>query len=73
MEFIKVHIFKTENEAIKAIDLINKGEGIPINESATTRTYCEPLQLEDFWYIKADEVTQKYLTEVEEVEIKNML
>jgi hypothetical protein len=69
MSFIKAHTFTTEVEANNAIDLINQGEGIPVSEDAVTRTYCEAIAYEDFWYIHADEVTEKYLGQPSEIEI----
>jgi hypothetical protein len=64
-----IHKFKTENEAQQAIELINNGEGIPVSEDVVTRTYCEAISYEDFWYIHADEVTQKYLGQPIDIEI----
>jgi hypothetical protein len=69
MAFIKAHIFATEQEATAAIDLINQGEGIPFNEDAVTRTYTDWQQLDDIYYIIADEVTEKYLGEPTDLEI----
>lgn len=60
MEF-KAHIFDSEIEALEAIELINKGEGIPKNENAVTRTYTTAMKYEDIYYIYADDVTEKYL------------
>jgi hypothetical protein len=65
----KAHTFTTEAEAQQAIDLINVGEGIPVSEDAVTRTYCEPAQYENGWYIIADEVTQKHLGEPTDLEL----
>ena len=73
MEYIKVHIFTTKNEANQAVELINKGEGIPISDDAATRTYCEPFQIGDFWYIHSDEVTNKYLSLSQEIKIETEL
>ena len=70
MEF-KVHLFDSLEQANNAIDLINEGEGIPINDSAITRTYATAMQQSEFWYIYADEVTEKYLGEGEIIEINN--
>ena len=67
----KVHTFATIEQAKTAIDLINEGEGIPINDTAITRTYATAMQHKEFWYIYADEVTQKYLGEGEIIEINN--
>ena len=69
MEFTKVHEFESFEQANNAIDKINKGEGIPINDSATTRTYTEPQENNGNIYILADEVTQKYLGEPTEIEL----
>jgi len=69
MASIKVHTFTSEQEAQQAINLINVGEGIPVNEDAVTRTYTDWQQLEDIYYILADEVTQKYLGEPTDLEI----
>ena len=70
MEF-KVHLFDSLEQANNAIESINEGEGIPINDSATTRTYATAMQHKEFWYIYADEITQKYLGEGETIEINN--
>jgi hypothetical protein len=69
MASIKAHIFATEQEAQQAIDLINVGEGIPVSEDAVTRTYTQWQQLEDTYYITADEVTEKYLGEATDLEL----
>jgi hypothetical protein len=66
---LKAHIFTTEAEAQQAIDLINQGEGIPVSEDAVTRTYTQWQQLEDIYYIAADEVTEKYLGEPTDLEL----
>ena len=63
-----LHKFTKEAEAQQAIELINKGEGIPAFPDSITTTYCMAEQLEDFWYIRADEVTRKYINEVTEIE-----
>ena len=68
MEF-KVHLFDSLEQANNAIDLINEGEGIPVNDSATTRTYTEAQENNGNIYILADEVTQKYLGEPTEIEL----
>ena len=70
MEF-KVHLFDSLEQANNAIDLINEGEAIPFNDIAITRTYATAMQHEEFWYIYADEVTEKYLGEGEIIEINN--
>lgn len=69
MEFIKAHIFSTLEEANNAIEVINKGEGIPINETATTRTYTEAQENNGNIYIFADEVTIKYLGKPTDLEL----
>ena len=69
MASIKAHIFATEQEATAAINLINQGEGIPFSDDAVTRTYTDWQQLEDIYYILADEVTEKYLGEPVDLEI----
>ena len=69
MEYTKVHEFDSFEQANNAIDTINKGEGIPINDSATTRTYTEPQENNGNIYILADEVTQKYLGEPTKIEL----
>ena len=69
MEYIKVHTFDSFEQANNAIDTINKGEGIPINDSATTRTYTEPQENDGNIYILSDEVTQKYLGEPTEIDL----
>jgi hypothetical protein len=69
MAFIKAHTFNSEQEANNAIDLINQGEGIPVSKDAVTRTYGEAIAYEDFYYIHADEVTEKYLGASVEIEI----
>lgn len=65
----KAHTFTTENKALEAIDTINKGEGIPINDEATTRTYTQPQENNGNIYILADQVTEKYLGEPTEIEL----
>ena len=69
MASIKAHTFTIELEAVNAIDLINQGEGIPVSDDAVTRTYTDWQQLEDIYYILADEVTEKYLGEPTDLEI----
>jgi hypothetical protein len=67
--FINAHTFTTEQEANAAIDLINHGEGIPVNDEAATRTYTEAHVNKGTIYIVADEVTEKYLGASVEIEI----
>ena len=69
MEYTKAHLFDSLQQANNAIDTINKGEGIPINDSATTRTYTELQENNGNIYILADELTQKYLGEPTEIEL----
>jgi hypothetical protein len=69
MAFIKAHIFDSLEEANNAIEQINQGEGIPINETATTRTYTQAQENNGTIYILADEVTQKYLGEPTDLEL----
>jgi hypothetical protein len=54
-------VFNSEDEAQDAINLINQGEGVPINLEAVTRTYTTVKIYEETIYIQADEVTEKYL------------
>ena len=67
----KAHIFDSLEQANNAIDTINKGEGIPINDDATTRTYTQAQENNGTIYILADEVTIQYLGEPETIEINN--
>jgi archaellum component FlaG (FlaF/FlaG flagellin family) len=70
MQYIlKVHLFKTLEEANAAIEIINQGEGIPINETATTRTYTQSQENNGNIYILADSITQKYLGEPIDLEL----
>lgn len=69
MEYIRVHKFNTVEEAEIAIETINTGEGIPVNDNATTTTYTSYFEQDGKYYIHADEVTEKYLDEVVELEI----
>lgn len=69
MAFTKVHLFESVEQANNAIDTINDGEGIPINETATTLTYTEAQENNGNIYILADEVTKKYLGEPTEIEL----
>jgi hypothetical protein len=70
MAYIKAHLFDTLEAANEAIELINAGEGIPVNPAAVTRTYTEPQENDGRIYIAADEVTEKYLGEPTEIELK---
>lgn len=69
MAFIKVHLFTSVEEANQAIEIINQGEGIPVSDDAVTRTYCDFQQLDDIYYIVADDVTESYLGEPTDLEI----
>lgn len=70
MQYIlKVHLFQTIEEANASIDLINKGEGIPVNNEAVTRTYTQTQENEGSIFILADEITQKYLGDAIDLEI----
>jgi hypothetical protein len=69
MESIKAHIFDTIAAANEAIELINRGEGIPVNPEAITRTYTEPQENNDTIYIVADSLTEKYLGEPTDLEL----
>jgi len=69
MASIKTHTFQTHQEAQQAIELINQGEGIPVNPEAVTRTYTEAQENEGRIFIISDEVTTKYLGEPTEIEI----
>lgn len=69
MPFTNVHLFESFEAANDAIQTINQGEGIPINETATTRTYTEAQENNGNIYILADDVTIKYLGEPVEIEL----
>jgi len=69
MASTKAHTFTTHQEAQQAIELINQGEGIPVNPEAVTRTYTEAQENEGRIFIISDEVTIKYLGEPIEIEI----
>lgn len=69
-ETIKAHVFKSEESAKEALKTINKGEGIPINEEATTKTHTEVLSNEGMFYIVSDVITIKYLGDPETLKIK---
>jgi hypothetical protein len=70
MVSIKAHLFDTLEAANEAIELINAGEGIPVSPEAVTRTYTEAQENDGRIYIQADEVTEKYLGEGIEIELK---
>lgn len=69
MQFSKVHLYATIEDANVDIETINNGEGIPVNETATTRTYTEAQENNGNIYILADDVTIKYLGEPVEIEL----
>ena len=70
MQYIlKVHLFQTIEEANASIDLINKGEGIPVNNESVTRTYTQTQQNEGRIFIVSDQVTEKYLGNPIDLEI----
>lgn len=72
MEF-KAHIFSTENEAINAVSIINTGEVIPRFEDSETTSYCNYYANDDYFYIRADEVTRKYINQEQTIIINNDL
>jgi hypothetical protein len=69
MQSTKAHTFDTFEEANAAIEVINQGEGIPVNPEAVTRTYTQAQENNGTIYIVADEVTEKYLGEPTEIEL----
>lgn len=69
MAYIKGYFFKDYEQAQKAINLINEGENLPHN-NGLTNTYCEAVKCKGGYYIINDEVTSKYLTELQDIEIE---
>lgn len=69
MAFTNVHLFESLEAANVAIETINNGERIPVNETATTRTYTQAQENNENIYILADDVTVKYLGEPVEIEL----
>jgi hypothetical protein len=67
---MKVHKFNKLEQANEAISLINKGEKIPAFPDSESITYTMPIKFNDFWYISADEVTQKYIETTTEITIE---
>ena len=67
---IQIYKFNSLEDCKIAIDNINSGEGIPVNDEATTRTYCNPNKKDDYWYLIKDSVTSKYLKDDEELTIE---
>jgi len=70
MQQLKAHLFDTLEAANEAIEIINAGEGIPVSLEAVTRTYTQAQENDGRIYIAADEVTEKYLGEGIEIELK---
>lgn len=68
MASIKAHTFTTESVVKSAIETINTGEGIPVNDNATTTTYTSYFEQDGIYYIHADKVTEKYISEVVELQ-----
>jgi hypothetical protein len=66
---ILAHVFLTEAAALAAIQLINEGEGIPVESTDTTTSYTAAYPFEGGWYFQADAVTQKYLTETQTISL----
>lgn len=60
---MKLHRYNTKEEALDAIQKINKAEGIPAFKDSITQTYTECLEINEGFYIKADEITIKHLGE----------
>ena len=57
MEYYK---FTTKQSAIDFCILINEGENIEISAENTTTDYAQPFQLNNKFYVIADEITAKY-------------
>lgn len=69
MAYIKAHTFTTVQDAERAIELINTGEGIPVSADAVTRTYATYQEKDGYIYILSDQVTESYLGQPEIIEI----
>jgi len=69
MPYIKGYFFETKGEAKVAEATINTGEGIPVNDTDTTRSYCLPGECIGGWYLPFDEVIEKYLGTQVEIEL----
>lgn len=69
MQFTNVHLFESFDAANVAIERINQGLGIPINETATSRTYTEAQENNGNIYILADDVTISYLGQPTQIEL----
>jgi len=66
---INAFVFDTEEQATAALATINAGEGLPVDEEHSTQTYTVIKPHNDKWYIIADEVTTKYLTGAQSIEV----
>jgi len=69
MEYIKGYLYKTKAQAQTAINLINNGENIPSSADSITKTYCEAMPCVCGYYIASDIVTDKYLTNLKDIQI----
>jgi hypothetical protein len=52
--------FSTKQSALAFCLQVNEGEGIFINENNTTTGYAQPFELQDKFYVIADDITSKY-------------
>ena len=52
--------FKIKQDAIDFCILINEGEKIEVSEKNTTTGYAQPFELNNEFYVIADEITAKY-------------
>ena len=55
MEFIKAYVYDTELDCQNSINSINNILGLPKNNEAITRTYCEPILNNSKYIILASE------------------
>lgn len=69
MRSIKAHVFQSVNDANNAISQINTNQGIPVSESAITRTYCNLIESNGVIYIEADKITESVLGLPVDIEI----
>lgn len=69
MTFIKAHKFNEFLDSENALKQINQGEGIPLNDDSVTLTYTSIYKQNGIYYIRADQTTQKYLGQPEDLEI----
>jgi len=69
--YIKGYFFATKTLANAKVKVINEGEGIPVTPEATTTTYTtiEKHPTDGYWYIRSDDITEKYLGKGEEIEL----